>query len=136
MCTHFTKLAESNNYRHILQCEHGTIHLTWDLVTVYFNLIEFERLVLLLEQGSRLVEPAKIKESYVVLIYKEQGFYQLWWRNIAINLTPVDFLMLLNMSRVALQAVSRKQVAIPMADSANEIAQIFQAGVKISFSKN
>jgi hypothetical protein len=27
MCTQFTTLAESNDFRHILQCEHGTIHL-------------------------------------------------------------------------------------------------------------
>jgi hypothetical protein len=35
MYTQFTTLAESNDFRHILQCEHSTIHLSWDLVTLY-----------------------------------------------------------------------------------------------------
>lgn len=136
MCSQFTKLAESNDYRYVLQCEHGTIHLTWDLVTVYFNHIEFERLVFLLEQGTRLVKPAKISKPYMLLIYKEHGFYQLWWRNIAVNLTPVDFLIFLNMSRVALQVGPGKRVVAPRTDAANKMARIIQAAAKISFSQN
>jgi hypothetical protein len=44
MCTQFTTLAESNDFRHVWLCEHGTIHLSWDLVTLYLNLSEFEHL--------------------------------------------------------------------------------------------
>ena len=75
MCTQFTNLAESNDYRHILQCEHGTIHLSWDLVTVYLTPIEFEHIVQLLERGTQMTEPAKISEPPGMLIYKNQGFY-------------------------------------------------------------
>lgn len=102
MCTQFTTLAESNNFRYILQCEHGTIHLSWDLVTLYLNLSEFEHLVGLLERGTRLAEPSKISESSCILSYKKEGYYQLWVRNIAINLTPIDFLILVDLVRVVL----------------------------------
>jgi hypothetical protein len=59
------------------------------------NLSEFERLACLLEQGTRLAEPATLTEQPCLLIYKEEHYYyQLWVRNVAVNLTPVDFLIL------------------------------------------
>jgi len=140
MCTDFTTLAESNDYRHILQCEHGTIHLTWDLVTMYLNFIEFEQLIGLLDRGVQLTGPSKIGEPNCVLVYKEQGFYQLWLRNVGINLTPVDFLILVDMARAAFKEVHEKQTPELMTRSTGEMSQIFhrtvEASATISFSLN
>ena len=109
MCTQITTLARSNDFRYILQCEHKTIHLSWDLVTLYLNLSEFERLVGLLEQGTRLVKPTKLTESRCMVIYREQGFYQVWVRNVGVNLTPVDFRIFLDMARSALKVAHDNQ---------------------------
>ncbi|MCQ3978189.1 MAG: hypothetical protein DPW09_32590 [Anaerolineae bacterium] len=132
MCTQFTTLAESNDFRRILQCEHGTIHLAWDLVTLYLNLSEFERLAGLLERGTRLAEPSKITESSCILSYKKEGHYQLWVRNIAINLTPIDFLILVDMVRVAWQAASNQQVVGPTRPPDREQPRIFRRTVAAS----
>jgi hypothetical protein len=132
MCTQFTTLVESNDFRRILQCEHGTIHLAWDLVTLYLNLNEFERLAGLLERGTRLTEPSKITESSCILSYKKEGYYQLWVRNIAINLTPIDFLILVDMVRVVLRAASDHQAIGLTTPSDGEQPKIFRRTVTAS----
>lgn len=132
MCTQFTTLVESNDFRHILQCEHGTIHLNWDLVTLYLNLSEFEHLAGLLERGIRLAEPSKITESPCMLVYKEHGYYQLWVRNIAINLTPIDFLILVDVVRAALWTVHENQTTEEVAPPTGELSQVFQRTVVAS----
>ena len=136
MCTQFTTLAESSDFRHILQCEHGTIHLTWDLVTLYLNSSEFDSLANLLEQGTRMSEPAKLTESPCILVYKERGYYQLWIRNLAINLTPVDFLILVDLVWVALRAAQANKAP----GGADELSQVLdstvEASARPSFSVN
>jgi hypothetical protein len=110
MCTQFTNLAESNDHRYISQCEHGTIYLTWDLMTLYLNLSEFVQLVQLLKRGPQMTEPTKLSEDQGVVIYKKQGFYQLWWRNLAIKFSRADFLTFVTMSQVALHMVHEREV--------------------------
>ncbi len=136
MCTQFTSLAESNDFRHILQCEHGTIHLTWDLVTLYLNWPEFEHMVSLLEQGTRMAEPSKLIEAPCMLVYKKEGVYQLWIRNVAVNLTPLEFLILVDLVRVAFQTAQSPLES----NEAGELAQVFretvEASASVSFSIN
>jgi hypothetical protein len=141
MCTQFTTLAESNDFRHILQCEHGAIHLSWDLVTLYLNLGEFERLADLLEQGTRLAAPATLAEQPCLLIYKEEHtYYQLWIRNVAVNLTPVDFLILVDMVQVAFRTVTRRQVLGAAGAPDEPPAEVYRrttaASANASFSLN
>jgi hypothetical protein len=136
MCTQITTLAESNDFRHILKCEHGTVHLSWDLATLYFNLSEFEQIGCLLEQGLRLVEPAKLVESPWMLVYKKEGYYQLWLRNVAINLTPVDFLILVDMVRVALGAVGLAKGSKEAGEWPQGLQATVQASARMSFSIN
>lgn len=136
MCTQFTTLAESSDFRHILQCEHGTIHLTWDLVTLYLNFDEFDRLAALLEQGTRMNEPSRLTEAPCMLVYKEQGYYQLWIRNLAVNLTPIDFLILVDLVRGALRATQEPKTP----DLVDELSQVLdgtvEASARLSFSIN
>ncbi|MCK6629240.1 MAG: hypothetical protein L6R45_29195 [Anaerolineae bacterium] len=140
MCTQFTTLAESNDFRHILQCEHGTLHLSWDLVTLYLSASEFEHLLNLLERGTRLVEPAKISEPPCILSYKAQGYFQLWIRNFALNLTPIDFLILVDLVRVAWRAACEQPALEQPSVSAGDQPPMFQrtvaASAQVSFSLN
>lgn len=140
MCTQFTTLAESNDFRHILQCEHGTIHLSWDLVTLYLNLSEFEHLANLLERGTCLAESSKITESPCILSYKKEGYYQVWVRNIALNLTPADFLLLVDLVRVALPATCDHPARGLTTPLIGEQPRIFQrtvaASAQVMFSLN
>lgn len=140
MCTQFVPLTKSNDFRYILRCEHGAIYLTWDLVTVYLNLREFEGLARLLDQGTYLAESSKIVEMGCILIYSEQGYYRLWIQNIAISLKPVEFLILADMVRVALKGVQEKQITAPAATPALERFQGYQrtvtASANLSFSIN
>lgn len=140
MCIQFTTLAESNSFRHILQCEHGTIHLSWDMVTLYINSSEFEHLADLLERGVHLTETSKITESPCILSYKKEGYYQLWVRNIALNLDPIDFLLLVDLVRVALLAAGNQPIMGQSVPSNEEQTQIFQrivtASANLRFSMN
>jgi hypothetical protein len=97
-----------------MQCEHETIHLTWDLVTIYLNPTEFEQVAELLEHGSRLATPATLRQPHNQLILREKGYYQLWLRNVALNLSPTNFLILVDLVRVALKNLDRdRPVALP-----------------------
>lgn len=140
MCNQFTALSRSNDFRHILQCEHGTIHLGWDMVTLYLNLSEFEHLADLLERGVYLIETSKITELPYILSYKKEGYYQLWVRNIALTLAPIDFLLLVDLVRVALLVASNQLLMEQSLLSNEEQPQIFQrtvtASANLQFSMN
>lgn len=140
MCTQFTILAESNDFRHILQCEHGTLHLTWDLVTLYLSTSAFERLFKLLERGTQLAEPAKINEPPYILSYKAQGYFQVWVRSFALNLTPIEFLILVDLVRVAWRTACEQPTPKWVAPSAGEQSPMFQrtvaASAQVTFSLN
>lgn len=140
MCTQFTTLAESNSFRHILQCEHGTIHLSWDLVTLYLNFSEFEHLADLLERGVHLIETSKITQPPCILSYNEQGYYQVWIRNIVINLMPIDFLILVDLVRVALLAAGNQpglgRTAPPREAQPQDLRRIVTASAHLRFSVN
>jgi hypothetical protein len=110
------------------------------LVTVYLNLSEFQSLARLLEKGTRMGEPSKIVEMRCILVYNEQSYYQLWVQNIAINLKPIEFLILVDMVRVALKGVQEYQVTTLAGPPADERFQGYQrtvsASASLSFSLN
>jgi hypothetical protein len=67
-----------------------------------------------------------------VVIYKKQGFYQLWWRNLAIKFSRADFLTFVTMSQVALHMVHEREVTNLLLQRAkNKMFVMFQQMAKL-----
>ena len=132
MCQHLTPLARSNDFRHIARCEHGTIHLTWDLMTVYLDDDTFTGLVQVLEKGASLTKPGKVHHESCHVFHRELGYYQVWVRNIALNLSPADFLIFTDLAQVALAELPtvKRQLSTPAA--VNDPNPLLQGTVKAS----
>jgi hypothetical protein len=102
MCQKLTPLAQINDYRHIRRCEHGTVHLTWDWVTVHINSTQFAELVDIFKESRKIPESPLLRNGHCRLFHNvEQGYYQFWLGNVAINLSPVDYLIFSDMTHVA-----------------------------------
>jgi hypothetical protein len=50
MCYHLTVLSHAGAHRRVAQCEHGSIHLTWDIATIHLQADYFLTLVALFER--------------------------------------------------------------------------------------
>jgi len=101
MCQHFTTLAMSNNYRQIMRCEHGTIHLSWDLITIYLDDKTFAVLTETLDKAAALFKPGKVQHNCCHIFHREPGYFQIWVRNVALNLSPADFKIFGDLVRAA-----------------------------------
>src|SRR5690606_1532696 len=84
------------------RCEHGTIHLTWDLMTIYLDDETFTALGQALDKGAALIKPGKVAHQHCYVFHREEGYYQVWVRNVALNLSPADFLIFAELAQVAL----------------------------------
>lgn len=99
---HFTILAQRDSYRYVALCEHGTIHLIWGNVTLRWRPDDFAEVVCLLDKGVDSARGTKIGEGHNCLIHVSQGFFQLVLGSAALFLAPEDFLLLVDMARMAL----------------------------------
>ena len=63
MCNKLTSLASSNDYRQIYRCEHGTIHLNWDLITIYLDEATLAQITHALDKSHYLTKPGHIQEG-------------------------------------------------------------------------
>lgn len=139
MCQYLITLAASNDYRQITRCEHGTIHFNWDWVTIYVDEETFAALVQLLRQGEQM-SPAEHKHSKDCrLFYREWGYYQVWIRNVAINLSRIDFTIFANMAGVAwaeLRQDSGEPAGGGLPHHAGQLQRTVEAAVLNRFSIN
>lgn len=60
--------------------------------------------------------------------------YQLWLRNVAVNLTPVDFLILVDMARAALQEVRAVKGLKKPGERSQVLPETVKASAGMSFS--
>ena len=107
MCQHLTPLAQNSDYRHIMRCEHNTYHLTWDWVTVHINSTQFVELVEIVKESRKMPESPLLRKGHCRLFHDvEKGYYQFWLGNVAINLSPVDYLIFTDMAHVASKKIT------------------------------
>ena len=102
MCEYFIDLAVSSEYRFVVQCEHVTIHLHWDFMTVYQNADEFEQLVSLLKQCMKIPsEFDQIEQGHCRLVYQEGGQFQIWVGNVALSLSTIELVIITSLTNLA-----------------------------------
>ncbi|MCB0167130.1 MAG: hypothetical protein KDI79_23075 [Anaerolineae bacterium] len=115
MCNHFITLAVSNDRRLILQCEHGTVHLTWDVVTVHLTPAQFYEVGELFTECHSTSFTQVRRQKCLANYIESHNYYQLWLQGVGINLAPVDFQVLADLVSVALTELQRRP-----ADRANK----------------
>ncbi|MCB0211838.1 MAG: hypothetical protein KDJ52_21035 [Anaerolineae bacterium] len=135
MCNIFTTLAISTDRRLIVQCEHGTLHLTWDTVTMHLSPALFHELVELLKECSSTSFTQIRRQRCLMNYYENHQYYQLWFQSIALNLAPVDFMILVDMVTVAL-AEMQKQPPSSGSHSIDDGFNTIPASPGASFSLN
>ncbi len=101
MCQHIVTLAHSNDYRQIGRCEHGTIHLNWDWATIYLDDEIFGDLIEALDKAVLLHEPSRVQHKHCHVFFKKKGYFQVWIRNMSINLSSADFMIFAELARTA-----------------------------------
>ena len=107
MCQQATILATSDDSRQIWRCEHGTVHLNWEQVTVRLRSNDFRRMVRLLEEGVTELNFNKICDGNLVLVPQENGYHQLWCGNMMLLLDSLAFLQLVQLVRAAAEQLDK-----------------------------
>lgn len=102
MCNHFTLLAQQSEQRFIARCEHGTLHLNWDQVTVRLHPVDLLRAGYLLDQAQVHPEQDLFRAGTLGLVRDDQGNVQFWMANSCLYLPPVDFAQFGEMVRVVI----------------------------------
>lgn len=100
MCNHLTFLAQSGDWRYVAQCEHGTLHLTWGRQTLHLQPKDFLRVARFLEQANPGGE-SELNDGHNSLRSNRAGHFELWLLEMGLKLSPVDFLILVDIVQVA-----------------------------------
>ncbi len=61
MCQHLTILAEYSSCRYVGQCEHGTVHLRWDHLTIHLQFNDFLLLYQVIQREAAQKSPSSGK---------------------------------------------------------------------------
>lgn len=136
MCQELTPLAVSSEFRCIHRCEHGTIHLTWDIATTYLDLDMLAQVVDLTRQGQTLQTPGQVDAAPCRLFLTKKGYFQLWIRNTGLALSRVDFEIFADMVRVAFRQIVETEAQTPSAQQDLVCQRTVKASARQSFSNN
>ncbi len=138
MCNKLTPLASSNDYRQIFRCEHGTIHLNWDLVTMYLDEPTLGQLLRVLEMGQSLTDPGHVQDGVCFVFYHKKDYFQIWIRNAAINVSPAEFKILTDLVQTASQNLQNSPRSAPkkLDDEINHFYRLGKAAPSQHFSLN
>lgn len=97
MCHELIMLAELDERRYIGQCEHGTIHVGWDLVTLHFTRSHFLELAKALQYPFPHDEEILAQTSWFRLTRGKRKHLSLRIGQAELHLLPQDFLFLSQM---------------------------------------
>src|SRR5262245_42388743 len=78
MCYHLTILAHSSAYRAVAQCEHGALHVSWDIATVRLRPQDFLTLAQFLDRWGRPGHTSSAAEGWCQLTRDGRGSTRLW----------------------------------------------------------
>ncbi len=136
MCQTLTPLAVSSDLRCLHRCEHGTIHLTWDVVTAYLDLETLTHVVEATGQGQALQAPGQLRCGPCQLFYTAKGHFQVWIGNVGFTLTRANFEILADMVRVALKEIVQPTVQGQPAEEIGAYQRTVKASARHMFSNN
>lgn len=91
MCNQLTLLAKAGASRYIAQCEHGTIHVVWDNVSVRLRPEDFQNLA---ENTTLNMQPWLAPDA-------QQGFW-LKLHGVAVRFEPESLAVLRNLMYLAI----------------------------------
>lgn len=92
MCDRLKLLAQLDHRRWMSICEHGTVHLAWDSVSLRLNVQRLGALVEALKSCAQVVRHFRIAASHeVCVVYDEYNLYQVWVNGVGLCLAPADF---------------------------------------------
>lgn len=93
MCMVLTVLAHANECRTIAQCEHGTLHVTWDIATVRLRPNDFLALTRFLERHAANDE-ASANEGWCVVERDARYTRRMWIGQVGLMVSADDFAIL------------------------------------------
>ncbi|HMQ53945.1 MAG TPA: hypothetical protein PKE64_21965 [Anaerolineae bacterium] len=136
MCQNLTPLAVSSEVRGIYRCEHGTIHLTWEVITTYLDWQTLAHLVEVTRQGKGLEAPGQLRAGPCQLFYTRQGFFQVWVRTVGFTLSRPDFEILADMVQVAFKELTQPAAQAQPVQNTKVYQRTVKASARLSFSDN
>lgn len=98
----FFKLAEIDEYRFIMGCPHGMIHLTWGRMTVRFTRDEFRRIAGILQRATDGLPPVFVQDGEIHVSYRADGDSELRLGPLVLLLSGHD---IVDLTRAARDAV-------------------------------
>lgn len=93
MCTQFTPLATYDQSHTISQCEHGTIHLTWEHCTFRLAPDQFTQIADLIARTQQTGPRSIYHDILVVLVQSNKGI-NIWIGVIGLALSLADYELL------------------------------------------
>jgi hypothetical protein len=117
-----TYLAKSSDWRYIAQCEHGTIHLGWDLKTLRLRPEDFLQVGRFLEKANLGYE-GEVNDGYNYLRQNKNGYLELWLHGMGLILSAVDFLMISDIVREGVQQLQNPSRLAPKQPQKNEFVR-------------
>ncbi|HEY4034375.1 MAG TPA: hypothetical protein VGL94_10470 [Ktedonobacteraceae bacterium] len=97
MCQYLNLLTKLEAHRYVGQCEHGTLHLAWDHVTMHLSRADFLRLADILQTLPSDEESFIAKAASFSLSCDSHGGMYLWIGRTGLYLSLYDFLILSEM---------------------------------------
>jgi hypothetical protein len=110
MCNVFTMLVEQSDWRYVAQCEHKTVHLRWDHLTISLPPQSFLALARQIIQNVRGERPLA---RTVVSAATPQTPLRLRLNTVALEFTATDLPALLELVQAATQRLTPSAPATP-----------------------
>lgn len=93
ICRQFVILAEQSDTRSIAVCEHATVHLIWDVVTIRLHRDTLLRLATFLTRWALQPDQSVTQEQAFQLFASSDGSVHLWIAQAGLYLSATDALL-------------------------------------------
>lgn len=97
MCYHMIPIATYDDRHFISQCEHGTLHLTWDRLLVSFHRDEVLFIAYVLKQYDQHRAPTHTAPGVVLVWSEEEDMGQIWLAQVGLTICATELTILLTL---------------------------------------
>lgn len=114
MCNHLTILASTGGYRAVGQCEHGALHISWDISTIRLRPNDFWVLTQFLDRWGARSETPTVCEGWCQLSRDQYGAARLWVGQAGFALGPDDideFVLMMTQAAAVLRSAAQRTLA-------------------------
>jgi hypothetical protein len=101
MCYHLTILAHSSAYRAVAQCEHGALHVSWDITTVRLRPQDFLTLAQFLDRWGSSSNTSSAAEGWCQITCDRRGATRLWIGQVGLALAATELSTFVDLVRQA-----------------------------------